>query len=576
MFYQLLDFIVCTACKKSLVLLNPVEKPLQTTMRMGKAQRVGERGAFVGPLPTQAGSGELESVLRLKASPTVEDGREKIVGIHQGILVCLNCESWYPIRDGLPELLPSHLKDWDKDQAWLEDQYRGFIESGLEQVYTTLLTNTYSDRNNIVDKGSHYKKAEMSISQQDLPEGFFGPALVAPFYPSRPTFSLDLLARFVTTVSKLNCGINGVVCDLGVGYAWTSEWLVRLGYQVIGVDITRDYLLAGLPRLDRNIPHLIVADVENLPLLHQSIDSVLSFDAFHHFPDRKSAMAELERIMVPGATMVLVEPDEQHEFHPQSVAVMKQYGILERGFNKKDLENYIHGTALGSIENFRSDVHPHNIYTIKKHGTFQTDSLKPRELLAELHISPENGSVFASSSLQVEISITNCGDTVWLNQDVGGFGKVYLGTSLYDAANTLIVEDFASITLPRTLFPGQRTVIEFEFPQIPKPGQYIVEFDMVIHGFLRFKDYLYNPKLWKLEILTSEVKDSYPLPIYKISQLIIPIEKEYEENIRVSQKRLLENVFSIRHLYEKSKCKIKSQGVSSFLKAVVIYFLRRK
>jgi uncharacterized protein YbaR (Trm112 family)/SAM-dependent methyltransferase len=552
-FYHLLDFIVCTACKKSLVLLNPVEKPYQTTMRMGKAHRVGERGAFVGPLPTQAASGELEGVLRLKASPIVEDGREKNVGIHQGILVCLNCENWYPNRDGLPELLPSHLRDWEQDRVWLEDQYRGFIVSGLEKVYNTLLRNTYFEKSNIVDKGSHYKVAEMSISQKDLPEGFFGPALVAPFYPSRPTFSLDLLARFVTTVSKLNCGINGVVCDLGVGYAWTSEWLVRLGYQVIGVDITRDYLLAGLPRMDRNIPHLIVADVENLPLHDQSIDAVLSFDAFHHFPNRKSAMAELDRTMVPGATMVLVEPDEQHEFHPQSIAVMEQYGILERGFNKKDLGNYIHGTALGSVKNYNSDAHPHNIYTIHKNGNFQTDSLKPRELLAEIHINPENGSVFTASSIQVEVSITNCGDTVWLNQDVDGSGKVYLGASLYDAGNNLILEDFASIELPHTLFPGQIIVIEFEFPQISKPGQYIVEFDMVIHGFLRFKDYVYNPTLWRLEILCTEDKDSYPLSISKISQPIIPIEKEYDEFRKSSRMKIFKKIFSLSHLYEKTK-----------------------
>ncbi len=117
------------------------------------------------------------------------------------------------------------------------------------------------------DEGAHYKIAEMAVTKRSLPEGFWGPALVAPFHPQRPQFSLDLLARFTTTLQHLDCGVNAMVLDICAGYAWTTELLVPLGYRAIAVDICRDYILAGLPRMGAFLPHLLVADVENLPLV---------------------------------------------------------------------------------------------------------------------------------------------------------------------------------------------------------------------------------------------------------------------------------------------------------------------
>ena len=56
------------------------------------------------------------------------------------------------------------------------------------------------------------------------------------------------------------------VLDSGCGYAWTTEWLYKSGVEAIGVDICRTYLEIGMQRMGENRPHLIVADVENLPI----------------------------------------------------------------------------------------------------------------------------------------------------------------------------------------------------------------------------------------------------------------------------------------------------------------------
>jgi hypothetical protein len=39
------------------------------------------------------------------------------------------------------------------------------------------------------------------------------------------------------------------VLDAGSGFCWTTEWLLRGGYEAIGVDICRTYLSTGRPCL---------------------------------------------------------------------------------------------------------------------------------------------------------------------------------------------------------------------------------------------------------------------------------------------------------------------------------------
>jgi SAM-dependent methyltransferase/uncharacterized protein YbaR (Trm112 family) len=434
-------------------------------------------------------------------------GRDREVSIEQGVLVCVACERWYPIRDGLPELMPDHLRYWDDDREWLQVCQHDWDAVELEEVWEMLLAHTYPGEQSYVDAGAHYKQAEMAVTRRILPEGFLGPAAVAPFNPSIPNFSIDLIARFVTAVSRLGCGVNSRVFDLGCGYAWTTEWLVRLGYQAIGVDICRDYILAGLPRLGENLPHLIVGDIENLPLCDESVDAILSFDAFHHIPNRPRAMQHLARIMRAGAKMVMVEPGLEHEHHPQAMAVMQQHGILERGFDRTELDGYIQGTPLGHVVHDRSDVHSYDIYTLQKAGVFETDSLAPRALVAELIIEPPSGRVAAGYSPEVIVSIMNCGDTVWLNSTLDGMGEVHLGANLFDIHHNLLQENYARVVLPRLIRPGQRVKLHCSLPSVERPGHYVVEFDMVDHGFLWFKDYAYRPVTWQL-IVTGDVIES--------------------------------------------------------------------
>jgi len=575
MFYSLLDIAVCPACSNSLTTLVPVEQPQRTAMRMKPALRASPPGAAVGPLFSQPTETQLWRMLSPLAALPATDGRDREVGVVQGVLVCVYCERWYPVRDGLPELLPDHVRRWDEDREWLVARQADLAAVGLAAVWEVLLAHTQPSEQTVEDEGAHYKRSEMAITRRTLPEGFFGPALVTPFNPSRPGFSLDLLARYVTTVSRLGCGLNATVFDLGVGYAWTTEWLVRLGYQAIGVDITREYILAGLPRMGNYLPHLIVGDVENLPLRDECVDAVLSFDAFHHLPNRRRAMAELARIMRAGAKMVLVEPGKEHEGHPQSVAVMQQHGILERGFDRADLAGYIRDSPLGNIFHHRTDAHPHDIFTVQKAGAFETDSRTPHALVAQIVVQPKSASAAAGSRPELTVSITNCGDTIWLNATPDGLGEVHLGANLFDPHHNLLQENYARVVLPRAVRPGQRLGLQCALPPINRPGNYVVELDMVDDGFLWFKDYSFQPVAWPLMIEgdAAEVVPDAPL-VSEVAPRITPMMLVFEEKrvdvIPVSKAMRVPAAQLPRVVWEV----LKSEGPVALGRKVVAYLRR--
>jgi SAM-dependent methyltransferase len=118
----------------------------------------------------------------------------------------------------------------------------------------------------------------------------------------------------------------------------------------VGIDISRVYPEIGIERMGANRPHLVIGDVENLPLQDGIGDAILAYESFHHIPDRQRAMAGYDRVLKEGGRVVLAEPGGAHEHAEVSVDVMRKYGILERGMELEDVCGYAAGTRLTRIE----------------------------------------------------------------------------------------------------------------------------------------------------------------------------------------------------------------------------------
>ena len=276
-----------------------------------------------------------------------EKQRDDSVDMKEGLLYCEKCGHWFPIRDFIPELLPDHLRDWERDLEFFKT-----LKQTLPQgIFKELLDKSqpFASQGSAVsmeDEGIHYKKSEMSIKSKVTDDDFFGPGFFSPFNPGNPEFTMHLIRRLGNVLPLLELKQGDVVLDIGVGYAWTTEWLKKMGIHSIGVDICRTYMDIGMKRMGEKHSHLVLGDIENLPIKDHVLNAVLCYDAFHHIPNRKKAMSHFFRALKDRGNIVLAEPGGMHEFADVSKEAMDKYGILEKGMDLEDVSHYCNGLNL--------------------------------------------------------------------------------------------------------------------------------------------------------------------------------------------------------------------------------------
>ena len=304
--------------------------------------RINNISAVIGPVPHFRRKTTLTTILtKHSRSPDLPETKDKI-DIIKGLLICGECGHWYPVSNFVPELLPDHLRDWEKDVKFLSE----FSESLPKKLYKKLVKIVKSfrrERHKIIDEAQDYKKAEISIKDKITDEDFFEPGYSSPFNEDDPEFTQNLIKRFSLVLPLLELKQNHIVLDVGSGYSWTTEWLLKMGFEPIGVDICRTYIDIGIERMGDIRPHLIVADVENLPIKDTCLDSILCYDSFHHVPNRKATMAHFFRSLKKEGLVVLAEPGKEHEQAQASIEVMEKYGILEKGIETEDIKAYCEG-----------------------------------------------------------------------------------------------------------------------------------------------------------------------------------------------------------------------------------------
>ena len=375
--YSLLEFIFCPYCKGELTTVSFEEIITEVKSDYGEISNVEDKkndlgevyniknnpsdalnrnysnvlsrinniSAVIGPIPHFRRKTTLAKILTKHSSPhDLPDRKQNAdnVDIVKGLLVCGECGHWYPVSNFVPELLPDNLRDWEKDVKFLSE----FSESLPKKLYKKLEKTVKSfqrESNKIIDEAQDYKKAEISIKDKTTDEGFFDPGYSSPFNEDDPEFTQNLIKRFSFVLPLLEPKQNHIILDVGSGYSWTTEWLLKTGFNPIGVDICRTYIDIGIERMGNTRPHLIVADVENLPIKDTCLNSVLCYDSFHHIPNRKAVMAHFFRALREGGMVALAEPGREHEEAQVSKDVMEKYGILEKGIETEDIIAYCEG-----------------------------------------------------------------------------------------------------------------------------------------------------------------------------------------------------------------------------------------
>lgn len=107
---------------------------------------------------------------------------------------------------------------------------------------------------------------------------------------------------------------NATVIDVGcsTGYLLDDLRACLPTTNVIGLDL----ILSGLRKAHANVPEagLAQADARYLPIGDATADAVVSANLLEHVPDDYKVLAEIRRVLRPGATAVLVVPASPKTF----------------------------------------------------------------------------------------------------------------------------------------------------------------------------------------------------------------------------------------------------------------------
>ncbi|HTP08903.1 MAG TPA: methyltransferase domain-containing protein [Anaerolineae bacterium] len=102
---------------------------------------------------------------------------------------------------------------------------------------------------------------------------------------------------------------HGKILDVGTGTGRISVPLLRLGADVIGVDLSLNMM--GKLREKYSTAHLAQADASRLPFATQRFDAVLTTHVMHLIGPWREALREYRRVLKPGG--VYIDSTQWHD-----------------------------------------------------------------------------------------------------------------------------------------------------------------------------------------------------------------------------------------------------------------------
>jgi len=117
------------------------------------------------------------------------------------------------------------------------------------------------------------------------------------------TFGLDQRWRR-STVTALALAEGALVLDLACGTGDLSRAAQRLGYRVVGADLS-----AGMLAANGAATPLVEADGSRMPFATAAFDGLVCGYALRNFTDLAATLAECARVLRPGGRLAVLEVD---------------------------------------------------------------------------------------------------------------------------------------------------------------------------------------------------------------------------------------------------------------------------
>jgi SAM-dependent methyltransferase len=186
-----------------------------------------------------------------------------------------------------------------------------------------------------------------------------GEAAGTRFAREKP-FSHDDCSRYLIDMGRLLEVLPpppARVLDLGVGPGWTSQFLARRGYEVVGQDICTDVLdLATASAREAGLTNVrfVAQDYESMDY-REEFDAALFYDALHHAENERAALAAVYAALKPGGVCVTLEPGEGHATSEPTKQAVETFGVTEKDMPPRHIIAVAKSVGFRSFKVFRRD-----------------------------------------------------------------------------------------------------------------------------------------------------------------------------------------------------------------------------
>jgi SAM-dependent methyltransferase len=338
------------------------------------------------------------------------------------------------------------------------------------------------------------------------------------------------LFDFTVAARALGLRPGARVLDFASGSGFVTELLNRLGYRTVAIDLDPATLGHARERLRLDArceaarAAFVGADGQRLPFADEAFDGVLCMNALHHMPDYRAALAEMRRVLRPGARAAFSEPGSLHSRTPEAIRVMQEFGVVEKdvvleevhalarevGFERMLLKPYLYPELVDldfrDFEGFRRGVCPpgsrvdartvtevfhksHTLFCLLKPGAPEATSVNaPATLRASLRVRVEPAAG-PPGRFEVTAACENTGESTWVSAVQPTGGHVSFGVKIVRGDGRLVDDLRGRKALPRDVRPGEAVDVETSVTLEGLPrGRYRLVFDMVAERVAWFGD----------------------------------------------------------------------------------------
>jgi ubiquinone/menaquinone biosynthesis C-methylase UbiE len=356
-------------------------------------------------------------------------------------------------------------------------------------------------------------------------------ALRFPLLPHHRETAWRYLFDWAIAGEALNCVPGDLVLEFASGPGYASEFLNRLGYDTVAIDLNPEILafaqerLTLDQRLDPAWASFLAGDGQRLPFADSTFEGVICLNALHHMPDYAAALGEIRRILRAGGRAVFSEPGSLHADSPEARHAIEQYSAVEKsivldeicsiahqvGFERMILKPYVYPCFVDldyqSLDTYRLNLswqpytrpdqvacfleQTHAIFVLTVPGDRPVTSLRPNLLHAEIALSKLPTRIGLDQQLKLYAKIRNTGDTLWFGAPRRSGGHVTFGARLYLPDGQLLSDALGRTALPHDVPPGEQIEVQasFRLPETVGPGDYVLRFDMVDEQIAWFEEF---------------------------------------------------------------------------------------